>query len=237
MNRYTLPLVAIAALAQPVAAAEISIQSQGPVVELTVTETVEADPDIATLSAGVTTLAPTAVEALRQNSAQMDRVIAQIEAQGVAKKDIQTTGVNLNAEYDWDEQTRQQRFRGYRVSNRVSVIVRDIPRTGRLLDALVASGATDLGGIQWSVDDPTTAQETARAAAFKSGRERALNYARMSGYSNVRLLEVNETMMGGRVITMDVQESASRVANASAPIRPGQVQTGVTITVKYEMTQ
>lgn len=237
MIRYALPALMLGASSLPAAAASIEMDVEGPVVELTITETVEADPDIATLSAGVTTVAPTAVEALRQNSAQMRRVIEQIEAQGVDEDDIQTTGVNLNAEYDYDQQTRQQVFRGYRVSNRVSVKLRDIPRTGRVLDALVAAGATDLGGIQWSIDDPAPAQEQARAAAFASGRERALNYARMAGFANVRLLEVNETVMGGRVMSYDIQLTASSARNESAPIRPGQVQTGVTLTVKYEMTQ
>lgn len=236
MTRFALPLIALGALGAPANAASVEIESDGPVVELTVTETVAADPDIATLSAGVTTVAPTAVEALRQNSAQMDRMIAQIEAQGVDEDDIQTTGVNLNAEYDWDDQTRQQRFRGYRVSNRVTIKLRDVPRTGRVLDALVAAGATDLGGISWSIDDAEPAQAQARKAAFAKGREQALSFAQMAGYANVRLLEVNETMTQGRPIVMDVAESAA-VRNQSAPIRPGQVQTGVTITVKYEMTE
>ena len=64
MNRFAISLLAAAAVATPAAAAEVQIQAQGPVVELTVNESVEAAPDIATVSAGVTTQAKTAVEAM-----------------------------------------------------------------------------------------------------------------------------------------------------------------------------
>ena len=244
MTKFTRPITlgtiaALAAATLPAAAmaAEVQIQANGPVVEVSMTETVEADPDVVNLSAGVTTLAPTAVEAMRQNAAEMERVIRQIEAQGVDEDDIQTTGVNLNAEYDYDDQTRGQVFRGYRVSNRVQVTLRDIDRTGRVLDALVQAGATDLGGIQWSIDDPAPAQEQARQAAFRSARERALGYARLAGYSDIRLLEVNEAVTNNRPMPYAIVPTAARAEMADTPVRPGQVETGVTITVKYEMVQ
>ncbi len=243
MIRFAVPLAipfaAFSALALPATAfaAEVQIQASGPVIELSITENVASDPDIANISAGVTTRAPTAVEAMRLNARQMTSVIAQIEAQGVDKDDIQTSGISLNAEYDYDQQTSQQVFRGYNVSNRVSVTLRDIEETGAVLDALVAAGATDLGGISWTIDDPTAAREQARQAAVESGLERARSYAQMSGYSDVRLLEISES------IASDGPRPMMRVANvqqdsaASTPVRPGQVESGVTITVKYEMTQ
>ncbi|HSG35705.1 MAG TPA: SIMPL domain-containing protein [Sphingomonadaceae bacterium] len=239
MTRLPIPAalaLAAIALAFP-AQAEVTITATGPVVDLSVTETVTADPDIANLSAGVTSFAPTAIEALRLNSGQMDAVIRRIESLGVDEDDIQTSGISLNAEYDYDQESRQQVFRGYRVSNRVSVKLRDIERTGRVLDALVEAGATDLGGISWSIDDPSAAEDQAREAAFKSARERALGYARAAGYSDVRLLEVNESVTGGWPIPLESVDAAASVRNESMPIRPGQVQAGVTVRVIYEMTR
>lgn len=236
MIRYALPIVlSFAALSHP-AIAQVEQTVTGPVVELTINENVMLDPDIANLSAGVTTIAPTAVQAMEQNNVQMERVIAEIEAQGIDEDDIQTSGVTLNAEYDYDQATRQQVFRGYRVSNRVNVIVRNIPRTGRVLDALIRAGATDIGGIGWTVDDPAPAQEQARAAAFATGQARALNYARMAGYSNARLLRISESFTAGR--PMPMMDQAIMVAgarNESMPIRPGQVQTGITVNLTFEL--
>jgi len=90
MTRFALPIAAATALALPLTAtqADVQLQASDPVIELSVTESVASDPDIANLSAGVTTQAPTAVEAMQQNAAQMARVIAEIEAQGVARDDI-----------------------------------------------------------------------------------------------------------------------------------------------------
>jgi hypothetical protein len=56
---------------------------------------------MATIGAGVTSEAPTAVEALRMNSAEMQKVIDRIKALGIAEKDIQTTGINLNEFNDY----------------------------------------------------------------------------------------------------------------------------------------
>jgi uncharacterized protein len=240
MTRTTLPVLAAATFAAMVpaagAAAEVQIQATGPVVELTVSESIPGDPDVATLDAGVTTVAPTAMAAMQQNATQMTAVIDRIRALGIRREDIGTTGINLQAEYEWDEPTRAQRFRGYRVMNRVQVKLRDIGRTGEVLDALVAAGATDLGGVAFSIDDPLAAQNRARTQAMRTAEQRATDYARMAGFAGVRLLEVSEgqPQFYGPV---PVGAMARQDAAAVTPVVPGQVQSGVTISVKYEMTR
>ena len=128
MIRYILPF-AVSALAAP-AGAEVQLTSTGPVVELTVHETVEAEPDLVTVGAGVTTQASTAVEAMRANAQAMNSVVQRIRALGIPERDIQTTGISLGAMYDYDQASRRQVFRGYQASNRVSVKLREVPRTG-----------------------------------------------------------------------------------------------------------
>lgn len=236
MIRPLLPVAAVAMMATP-AAAEVAVESAGPVIALSVSESVSTDPDIANLSAGVTTVAPTAVEAMRQNAVQMRSVIDRIEALGVDEDDIQTSGVNLNAEYDYNQQTRQQEFRGYRVTNRVNVMLRDIQRTGEVLDALVAAGATDLGGIGWDIEDPAPAVEQARQAAFATARQRAQSYAELSGYSGVRLLEISENIQSRPMPMQREILVTGGVANDSTPVRPGQVNAGITVNFSFEMVE
>ena len=229
-------LLGSVAAVSPVAAAEVQIASNGPVVELSVHESIDIEPDIATISAGVTSRAQTAVEAMRQNSAEMRQVIERIKSLGVDEKDIQTTGINLNARFDYDRNSQSQVFRGYQVSNRVSVKLRDIDRTGMILDALVQAGATDLGGPRFSADDDTAAKEEARGRAMERARERALSYARMAGYSGIRLLEVSESITGNGPVPPMMRSVAMDAAEQSAPVQPGMVSAGVNIAVKYEMT-
>lgn len=235
MIRYALPLVAVSALAAPATAAEVQIAANGPVVELTVNESVEAAPDLATVSAGVTTQASTAVEAMRANATQMRAVVDRIKQLGVAERDIQTAGINLGAMYDYDQAARRQVFRGYQASNRVSVTLRDIDRTGEVLDALVAAGATDLGGPDWSIDDDTAARAQARRTAMETARAQALEYARLAGYSDVRLLAIVESVASRPPMPM-MRMVAAEAADAATPVQPGMVQAGVTVTVKYELT-
>ncbi len=242
MIRYALPLLAATAITLPasVSAAEVQMQVQGPVVELSVTETVKARPDLATVSAGVSTQAPTAVEAMHLNAQQMDAVIKKIKALGVEEDDIQTSGINLNAQYDYDRTNQRQIFRGYQVSNRVSVILREIDETGPVLDALVASGATDLGGPSFSIDDDTAARAQARKAAWTKANAQATEYAQMAGYSGVRLLEVSENVFSSQPQPMMERiqtQAASAPPPVSSPVQPGLVGTAVTISVKYEMTR
>jgi uncharacterized protein YggE len=237
MIRTVLPLAA-AALAVPAAAADVQVTSQGPLVELSVTETVKAKPDLAEVSAGVSTQAPTAVEAMRLNATAMDAVVKRIKALGIKDADIQTTGINLGAQYDYDQSAQRQVFRGYQASNRVSVTLRDVARTGPVLDALVAAGATDIGGPNFSLDDDTAPRAQARKAAFDKAQAQATEYARWAGYSGVRLLSVSEAVNPGRPMPY-AQRDAIMVtaAKAPTPVEPGLVGTDVTVSVTFEMTR
>ena len=91
-----LALGTAAVAVSPTASAEVQLTTNLPIVELSITETVKGDPDLATVSAGVSSRAPTAVEAMRVNAREMKSVIDRIKALGVAEKDIQTTEQHLS---------------------------------------------------------------------------------------------------------------------------------------------
>lgn len=237
MIRTVLPLAA-AALAVPAAAADVQVTSQGPLVELSVTETVKARPDIVEVSAGVTSQAPTAVAAMQANATAMEAVVKRIKALGINADDIQTTGINLGAQYDYDQTSQRQVFRGYQASNRVSVTLRDVARTGPVLDALVAAGATDIGGPNFSIDDDSAPRAQARKAAFDKAQAQATEYARWAGYSGVRLLSVSEAVNPGRPMPYAQRDAMiATAAKAPTPVEPGLVGTAVTVSVTFEMTR
>jgi uncharacterized protein YggE len=239
MKRYALGLLATAVLASPAAAAEIQIQSNGPVVELGVSETVDSRPDIATVFAGVTSQAPTAVAAMRANATKMTTVVAKIKALGVAEDDIQTAGINLSPQYDYNRTTQAQVFKGYVASNRVSVKLRKVDKAGEVLDALVASGATDIGGPEFSVDDDSAYRAEARRNALQRAQAQATEYARLAGYSGIRLLEIDESISGQQppMPLMRAVKLEQAADAAATPVQPGLVGTVVNLTVKYELTR
>ena len=228
--------LALATLAAaPSAAADIQIQASGPVIELVVNEQVEVEPDIVNISAGVTTQAMTASDALRQNSAEMQRVIDRLRSLGVPERDIQTTRINLNARFDYDQQTRNQVFRGYEASNQVSVKLRDTEEVGNVLDALVQAGANNINGPRFSVSDDTGPKAEARRRALERARTMALEYARVAGYSNVRVLKISESVSGSaREYGADAIMVTAQRSAAAPPVQPGMVETGVTVSFSYE---
>ena len=240
MIRPAIALITASALGLPattLAAAEIEIAASGPVVELSVFESVSVAPDIATIGAGVTTEAPTAAEALRQNSVEMQKVIARIKALGVAEKDIQTTGINLNAQYDYNQESQRPVFRAYQASNRVSIILRKIEDTGKVLDGLVAAGANDLNGPSFSIENDDAAKSAARKRAFERAQSQAKAYADLLGYDDAKVLAIAESIEGRGPMPELVAARLSAAKDAAPPVQPGMVSTGISITIKYELVK
>ncbi|WP_417609635.1 SIMPL domain-containing protein [Parasphingorhabdus sp.] len=225
--------LAPASLAQ---AANVEIVAQNPVIELSVSEQVDSAPDTATFSTGVETKAKTASQALSENSAQARKVVERLKALGIAEKDIQTTGINLRADYDYDQESRKNNFVGYVVSNQVSATVHDISKLGKILDAIVSSGATNLNGPSFSISDDSKLKDVARERALASAKARAMSYARSEGYTGVRVLSISEGISNQSEAPM-MRGKVFAEAAASPPVEPGQVGTVVSLNITFEMTR
>jgi len=184
MRHAILPLLLLsAAFAAPALATPADTPSPR---TLTVSGTgiAKAAPDEASFSSGVVSSAPTAGQALSANSKAMNAVIATLKRQGVPDKSIQTSNLSLNPRYQTCKPNVDcpQKIVGYEVSNTVSVTV-VLEKAGPVLDALVASGSNQIGGISFSVHDPKPLLNEARADAVKDAMEKATLYAKSAGVS------------------------------------------------------
>lgn len=202
--------------------------------DISATGEVTRVPDLAIISAGVQTLQPTATAAIEENAARMERVRAALKRAGIEDKDIQTSSISLNPEYQYD-QNQPPRLTGYRASNSVNVRFHDLKRTGAILDALVAQGANTISGPNLTVDKPEAALDEARAKAIANGRARAELYARALGMQVIRLLSVSES--GGYAVPppMPMVMMAERSAGADTKIDPGTQQLQVSLSMSYEL--
>jgi uncharacterized protein YggE len=192
-------------------------------------------PDIAIISAGVQTLQPTATAAIEENAARMERIRAALKRAGIEDRDIQTSSINLNPEYQYD-QNRPPRLTGYRATNTVNVKFRDLKRTGAILDALVAEGANQINGPNLTIDKPESALDEARNKAIANGRARAELYARALGMRVVRLISVSEG--GGYNVPPPmpmVAQMAERSVAADTKIDPGTQQLQVNVSMSFEL--
>jgi uncharacterized protein YggE len=229
LGAISLPAAAAAqqavTLVQPVAGTRLEISATGEATRV---------PDIAIISAGVVTRAATAMAALQQNAAQMERVRAALRRAGIAERDIQTANINLNPEYRYVE-NQPPRLTGYSASNQLNVRFRDIAATGDILDALVAQGANQINGPSLTIDKPQEALDEARAKAIAVGRARAELYARSLGMRVVRLLSVSEssgTYHGPRPMAVMAE---ARGGDASTKIDPGEQKLEVTLGMAFEL--
>lgn len=219
----------------PAMATQVTITTNNPVIDLSLTEYVDATPDIASFSTGVQTLAPTANEAVRQNNVQMSAVIARLRKLGVAEKDIQTTQLTLNQQYDYED--GKQIFRGFSASNIVTAKLRDLKKMPQFLDALATNGATNFNGPVFSVDDDSKLKAAARDKVWAIATARANAIAQKAGYRSVRILRVEEqTNDMGRYSQDIVVTGAKRAQTESAtPIEPGQIRIPSTMNFTFEM--
>ena len=193
----------------------------------------QAAPDIATLSAGVVTQAADGNGAMRQNAEQMTRVLAALKSAGVVERDIQTSGVNLQPQYRYAE-NQPPAITGYQASNTVNVKLRDVAKMGKVLDALVASGANQINGPSFGIDDPEPLYAQARLEALKLAQARADSYAKALGLRVRRIVSLGE---GGAAMPMPVPRMAMMKAEAmdSTPVAPGQSSVSVSLDVVFEL--
>jgi len=232
--------LALGAVALPSMAAAQSAQPQMPPIvgtRLDISATGESTriPDVAIISAGVVTRAPTAAAAIQQNSTRMDRVLAALKKAGVEDRDIQTSSISLNPEYRYQE-NKAPELVAYSASNQVSIRFRDIGTSGKILDALVAEGANQINGPTLTIDKPETALDEARVNAVANGRARAELYARALGKRVVRLVSVSEG--GGNYYPpppMPMAERAMAVSAADSKIVAGEQKLQVTVSMVFEL--
>jgi uncharacterized protein len=226
-------MIPFAASAQPAPAAIQSLA--GTRLEISATGEVSRVPDIATISAGVTTQAVTASDAIGQNAARMEKVRAALKRAGIADRDIQTASLNLSPQYKYGD-NQPPLLIGYQASNQLSVRFRDIRASGRVIDALVAQGANQISGPNLSIDKPESALDEARIKAVATGRGRAELYARSLGMRVVRVISVSEN--GGYaappprpVMLMAKAEGA----DASTSVDAGEQQLQITVAMSFEL--
>jgi uncharacterized protein YggE len=182
---------AIPARAAAQSAAPITQSITGTRLDISATGEVTRVPDIAIITAGVATRSTSASGALQEAATRMQRVHAALKAAGIADRDIQTSNINLNPEYVY-ENNQPPRLNGYSASNQVTVRFRDIANAGKILDALVAQGANSINGPNLTIDHPEAALDEARAKAVAIGRARADLYARSLGLRVTRIVAVSE---------------------------------------------
>jgi uncharacterized protein YggE len=124
-----------------------------------------------------------------------------------------------------------QRIAGYQVSNQVNAIVDDLTKLGPTLDALVRSGANQLGGISFAIANPKPLAEKARADAVADAMAKARTLAQAAGVTLGALISIQEGSVSRPVPVFAMARAVA--APAPPPVAEGEETVSVNVTMTY----
>ena len=227
-------LLAGTAFAQTAPVAAPMTPSDGTLLSISAQAEARRVPDVATLSAGVVTQAADANAAMRANATQMDKVMAAIKAAGIAERDIRTSGISLNPQYKYVE-NQSPTITGYQASNTVDLKGRDVARLGKVLDALVASGANQVNGPNFEIDQPEPVYDQARRDALQKAQARAEMYAKALGLKVRRIVSISEGGGYRPPMPMPMMAMARAKNESDTSVAPGETTLTANLDVVFEL--
>jgi len=227
IQKLFIRLAAILLLASPAAADSdeaprtISISAVG---------YVNAVPDIAHISLGVTTEAGTAQVALKENNERLVAVLAAVKQMGVAAKDIMTEHFSVAPVYERVKKGSRdgQQIAGFRVRNAANVTVRNMKQIGDLIDQATQAGANQIGNIYFTVSKLELKLDFARQQAMRNAIRRAKLFAEEAGARLGPIQTITERMHGGQQRPRPMYRASARMA--ATPIEAGEQKLGITVT-------
>ena len=197
-------------------------------------------PDLATLSFSVVSQGKDPVKLQEDNNTKINNALDFVKAQGIEAKDIKTSNYDLSPNYRWDEKTRASLIDGYTLNQSIVIKVRDLSKVGILLGGLPSKGINQIGGVNFSIDDPDKFLNEAREEAFTKARAKA---EAMAKYNGVRIRKVvNFSEYGGGYpgpIYYAKEASLGMGGDVALPptptIEPGSQEVTVNVNVVYEI--
>jgi uncharacterized protein YggE len=193
-------------------------------------------PDTLRLDLSVVATAPSVSEALASANRSAGAVQKSLLSSGVQKKDLQTSGLDIQPSYDYPN-GGTPRLRGYQVSEGVSAKLRDLARAGDAIGKAVGVGgnAVRVNGVSLDLEDSGAMVSSARDKAFADAKAKAEQYAKAAGRGLGEVISVTEDVSTPSPVAMPYAAMDSAKLAASVPIQPGTQKVGVSVTVVFSM--
>lgn len=191
---------------------------------------VQGAPDTVTVNAAIESIAPDATSALNQTNERMSAVIDAVVQQGIDRKDVSTTQVNLAPQYGDNSD-----ITGYQASNSIAVKIRKFDAASPTITAIQTAGgnATRINSVSFSIEDDSQLVKDARSRAFNDAKDRAAQYAQLSGMDLGKVISISEA--GATVPPPTPMPRFDAMAEAAVPLEPGQQTVGFSVTVVWEL--
>lgn len=227
--KHFLAIILVGVNLMSIAYAEGSESSRSNIIQVSGVGRVSMQPDKADLILAVDVQGKTAKATHEQAANAMAALIETIKNLAVAEKDIQTSYVSLQPEYD---QTGNKIVR-YRLNNQVTVCVRDISKVGAVVDAALQAGgdATRVQILNFGIDNSTEALVQAREKAYEDAQSKAAQYAKLAGVKLGRVIRITE---GNSAMPVPyAREAVMMKASVDTPMQAGEQELSVTVGVTF----
>ncbi|MFL9842610.1 SIMPL domain-containing protein [Sphingomonas sp. ST-64] len=224
------------AAATPVGAQE-RLQPGEVLLEVSAEGSARATPDVLTVSIGVQNDGKTAAEAMAANARQANLLVAVVRSAGIAAKDAKTVDLRVEPRFAPAEGGGvSDAIIGYRSTNKLELILRNLSRAPDLIDALFKAGATDLDKIKLDFADRRELEGRARANAVAQAKLQAEQYAAALGQKVVRIVRVSERSAyggGGSGMYLTGTQTLENLISTLPQVIPGEQALTVTVWIDF----
>jgi uncharacterized protein YggE len=196
---------------------------------------VKGAPDTLRADLGVEAAGDDVSTAINSANASIRAVTDAVVNAGVPREDVQTQQVTLSPDYSNPAPGGSSSITGYRATNSLKIEIHDLAKASDVLTAAVDAGgdATRINSVSFVIDDDSDLVTDAREKAFNDARERAQQYAGLSGDELGKVLTIDESTSGQEAPASDQMRSA--LVDSRVPLEPGQQTVGFTVTVKWQL--
>ena len=123
------------------------------------------------------------------------------------------------------------------VNNSINITLRDLTKSSDLADLLTNSGATNVYGPNFRVDDTNSAEKGLYAAVMKDATEKANSIALAAGRKLGKVVMVTDGGSTSEIRPMYLQAKTDVVGMGSiaAPVETGSQTISKTMTVSFQL--
>jgi uncharacterized protein YggE len=198
---------------------------------------VQAEPDRAFVTLGVESRKPKLEEARADVARTVDAVLKLTRELKIDPKLVRSTRVNVQPEYNWDNNARERHLIGYFVSRQIEIDLRDLEKLGQLLERATDLGVNQLGDPRLDSSKRRELEREALAKAVEDARANADTVAKASGgkLGSARTISANSGVVAPPVPMMRMKAMAAEASDASQSYQSGQMSFTGTVQIEYDL--
>jgi uncharacterized protein YggE len=225
-------LLILSVVAAPAAAQTQNPSPAIPEIATTGRGEVHVAPDKAILNVGIETRSGSANAAVGDNAARLLKTIASLRSAGVDSAQITTGGYSLYPDYEKNKQI------GFIARNNLRVEALRITEVGKLIDAALSGGATQVSNIQFVRADSKEARRTALALAVADARRDAEVLAQAAGGTLGKLIYLTSGLPSQPIVSAQLESvvisGTTSGGYPQTPVIPGDLTIAAVASARWQ---